>query len=69
MFSLLAIVVTALVLGSVLLWRALLRLSRSTAQVVAIARDLRGSGATLLDRLFPSRISLRTARRQRIGMP
>ena len=54
MFSLLAMVVTLLMLGAALLWRA-------------IAAWSRRRGATALDRLVPSRGSLKTGQDPRAG--
>ena len=67
MFSLLAMVATAFLLGAALLWRAVLLLSG--ARPVAIFRGLLRKGSTLIDRVFLNRASLRTARNRRAGVP
>ena len=67
MFSLLAMVVTLLVLGAALLWRAIVAWSRSRARPFATRRGLRRRGATALDRLVPSRGSLKTGQDPRAG--
>jgi len=51
MLSLLAIVVTALLLGSALLWHAVQSLPR--VRPAAVLRALWRSGAALIERLFP----------------
>jgi len=67
MFSLLAMVLTILVLGSASLWRAVRNLP--LARACTIFRGLLRSGATLIDRQVSSRTSLRTLRNRRSGMP
>ena len=67
MLSLLAIVVTVLLLGSALLWHAVRNLPLAWARSVAIFRSLWRSGATLVERLFPTRAPLETSRNRRAG--
>ena len=62
MISLLAIIVTVVLLASALLWRAVLALPRASARLVAIFRDPLRSGAILVDRLSRSRTSPNAAR-------
>jgi len=64
MFSLLAMVTTALVLGSALLWRALMKLSR--ARPAALLRGLWRGGA-IFERLLSRRAAPTAARRGRAG--
>ena len=62
MFSLLAIVVTAVLLGSALVWRALLVLGLPQARPVAILRGLWRNSTILIAQLLPSGTAPKVAR-------
>jgi hypothetical protein len=66
MISLLAIVVTAVLLASALVWRAVLILPLAGARLAAIFRGLLHGGAILIDRLFASRLSPNAGRNRRM---
>jgi hypothetical protein len=67
MFSLLAIVVTFLLLGSALLWRAVRGLSVRRTDAAVVCRGAWRSSASSIARLFPSRAALKIARNRPPG--